>query len=94
MADVRIVVLGVLVALLPTPFAAAARADSPAATKRVVRSWSARLNTYDNVARRGCSHERPAVFEQAGRRSGSATTSTSSSGTASYRARGGSCRSR
>ena len=65
MADVRTVVLGVLVALLPTPLAAAARADSPAATKRVVRPWSARLNTYDNAGAARL-FARPAVFEQGG----------------------------
>ena len=54
-----------LVALLSTPFAGAARADSPAATKRIVRAWSARLNAYDNagVARL---FARPAVFVQGG----------------------------
>jgi SnoaL-like domain len=64
-ADVRTVVLGVLVALLLAPFAAAARADSPAATKRVVRSWSARLNAYDNAGAARL-FARPAVFEQGG----------------------------
>ena len=65
MAGVRTVVLGVLVALLLTPLGAAARADSPAATKRVVRSWSARLNTYDNEGAARL-FARPAVFEQGG----------------------------
>ena len=61
----RIVACALLVALLPTPVAVAARADSPAATKRVVRAWSARLNAYDNagVARL---FARPAVFVQGG----------------------------
>ena len=66
MAGVRTVLLGVLVALLLTPFAAAAvRADSPAATKRVVRSWSTRLNAYDNAGAARL-FARPAVFEQGG----------------------------
>jgi L-alanine-DL-glutamate epimerase-like enolase superfamily enzyme len=63
-AGVRTVVLGVLVALLLTPFAGAAR-DSPAATKRVVHSWSARLNAYDNAGAARL-FARPAVFEQGG----------------------------
>ena len=61
----RIVAVALLVALLSTPVAGAARADSPAATKRIVRTWSARLNAYDNagVARL---FARPAVFVQGG----------------------------
>jgi hypothetical protein len=39
----------VLVAALAAPVAAATTTDPPAATKRVVRTWSARLNAYDNV---------------------------------------------
>jgi hypothetical protein len=45
----RIVVASVLVALSVAPVAAAADTDSPVATKRIVRSWSERLNAYDNV---------------------------------------------
>jgi hypothetical protein len=61
----RIVALALLVALLSTPVAGASRADSPAATKRIVRTWSERLNAYDNagVARL---FARPAVFVQGG----------------------------
>ena len=61
----RILALALLVALLPAPVAGAVRVDSPAATKRVVRAWSARLNAYDNagVARL---FARPAVFVQGG----------------------------
>ena len=61
----RIVAFAILGALLSTPVAGAASADSPAATKRIVRTWSARLNAYDNagVARL---FARPAVFVQGG----------------------------
>ena len=61
----RIVACTLLVVLLPTPVAGAARADSPAATKRVVREWSARVNAYDNdgVARL---FARPAAVGQGG----------------------------
>jgi limonene-1,2-epoxide hydrolase len=61
----RIVAVALLLALLPAPDAGAARTDSPAATKRVVRAWSTRLNAYDNagIARL---FARPAVFGQAG----------------------------
>jgi hypothetical protein len=45
----RIAVCVLLTALVAAPGAAAAMADTPAATKRVVRTWSARLNAYDNV---------------------------------------------
>jgi hypothetical protein len=61
----RIVACALLVALLPTPVAGAARADSPAATKRVVRAWSARLNAYDNAGAARL-FARPAVFVQGG----------------------------
>ena len=40
-------------------------ADSPAATKRIVRAWSARLNAYDNVGVAKL-FARPAVFVQSG----------------------------
>ncbi len=61
----RFVACALLVALVSSPAAGAARSDSPAATKRVVREWSRRLNAYDNA---GIAHlfARPAVFEQAG----------------------------
>jgi hypothetical protein len=62
---VRIAAVTLLVALLAAPTASAATADSPAATKRIVRSWSARLNAYDNtgIARL---FARPATFVQGG----------------------------
>ena len=61
----RIFACALLVALLPAPVAGAAHTDSPAATKRVVRAWSKRLNAYDNagIARL---FARPAVFGQGG----------------------------
>ena len=61
----RIVACALLAALLAAPVASAAHADSPAATKRLVRAWSRRLNAYDNagVARL---FARPALFGQAG----------------------------
>ncbi len=61
----RIVAATLLVALLAAPVGMGARGDSPAAVKRVVRAWSARLNAYDNagVARL---FARPATFVQAG----------------------------
>jgi hypothetical protein len=61
----RLAACALLVALLVAPVAGAARTDSPAATKRVVRAWSRRLNAYDNtgIARL---FARPAVFAQAG----------------------------
>lgn len=61
----RIVACTLLVLLLPTPVAGAARVDSPAATKRVVRAWSARLNAYDNAGAARL-FARPAVFVQGG----------------------------
>jgi ketosteroid isomerase-like protein len=62
---VRVLALAVSAAMLAAPVATAARSDSPTATKRVVRAWSARLNAYDNagVARL---FARPAVFVQGG----------------------------
>jgi hypothetical protein len=45
----RIAVCALLVAAIAAPAAGAARDDTPAATKRVVRAWSERLNAYDNV---------------------------------------------
>jgi hypothetical protein len=45
----RIAVCVVLVAAIAVPGAGAAGVDTPAATERVVRAWSARLNAYDNV---------------------------------------------
>ena len=61
----RLAACALLVALVTAPVAGAAHADSPAATKRVVRAWSKRLNAYDNV---GVARlfARPAVFAQAG----------------------------
>ncbi|HEY1316827.1 MAG TPA: nuclear transport factor 2 family protein [Gaiella sp.] len=61
----RIAVLATLLVVLLASPARAARDDSPAATKRVVRAWSQRLNAYDNagVARL---FARPAIFLQNG----------------------------
>lgn len=63
--SVRTVVAALLVALLQAPAVGAAQEDSPAATKRVVRAWSMRLNAYDNagVARL---FARPALIAQGG----------------------------
>lgn len=60
-----LLVAGVVAALLIAPGAGAAGADSVAATKKVVRAWSARLNAYDNtgVARL---FARPAAILQGG----------------------------
>jgi hypothetical protein len=62
---VRTLALVVSLGLLAVPLASAVGRDSPTATKRVVRAWSARLNAYDNagVARL---FARPAVFVQGG----------------------------
>ncbi len=59
----RIAACAVLAVLVAAPVAGAAHADSPAATKRIVRAWSKHLNAYDNagVARL---FARPAVFAQ------------------------------
>ena len=58
----RIVLVGLLAALLAVP---AARADSVAASKQLVRTWSERVNAYDNagVARL---FARPAAVGQGG----------------------------
>lgn len=65
MVGVRTLALVVSVGLLAIPVASAARSDSPTATKRVVRAWSARLNAYDNAGvARLFAH--PAVFVQGG----------------------------
>ena len=61
----RIAVCGVLVALVAAPGSAATTRDSPTATKRIVRAWSARLNAYDNVGAAKL-FARPAVFVQGG----------------------------
>jgi hypothetical protein len=55
----------VLAALVIAPCVAAAVPDTAASRKQVVRTWSARLNAYDNV---GIARlfARPAVFVQAG----------------------------
>jgi hypothetical protein len=59
----RLAACALLAALVTAPVAGAAHADSPAATKRVVRTWSKRLNAYDNagIARL---FARPAIFAQ------------------------------
>ena len=59
----RLVACVLLAAVVAAPVAHGAQTDSPAATKRVVRAWSKRLNAYDNagVARL---FSRPAVFAQ------------------------------
>ena len=61
----RIVVCVLLLALAGAPAAAAARVDTPSATRQVVRAWSKRLNAYDNV---GVAHlfARPATILQGG----------------------------
>jgi hypothetical protein len=46
---VRILACGVLLALVAAPAAGTATSDSPAAAKRIVRAWSARLNAYDDT---------------------------------------------
>jgi ketosteroid isomerase-like protein len=62
---VRTLALVVSVGLLAIPVASAEATDSPRATKRVVRAWSARLNAYDNAGvARLFAH--PAVFVQGG----------------------------
>lgn len=63
--DVRIAALALLLVALLASAARAAQDDSPAATKRIVRAWSQRLNAYDNagVARL---FARPAIFVQNG----------------------------
>ena len=59
----RLAACALLTALVAAPVAHGVHADSPAATKRVVRAWSTRLNAYDNA---GVAHlfARPAVFGQ------------------------------
>lgn len=65
MVLVRTLALVVSVGLLAIPVASAEATDSPTATKRVVRAWSARLNAYDNAGvARLFAH--PAVFVQGG----------------------------
>jgi len=62
---VRTLALVVSVGLLAIPVASAEATDSPTATKRVVRAWSARLNAYDNAGvARLFAH--PALFVQGG----------------------------
>jgi limonene-1,2-epoxide hydrolase len=61
----RIAVCAVLIALVAAPGSAATTGDSPSATKRIVRAWSARLNAYDNVGVAKL-FARPAVFVQGG----------------------------
>ncbi len=62
---VRLVGLGFVVVLLAAAPVTAARADSPAAMKHIVRQWSSRLNAYDND---GVAHlfARPAGIVQSG----------------------------
>ena len=45
--EMRVAACALLAALVVVPVAGAAHADSPAATKRVVRTWSTHLNAYD-----------------------------------------------
>jgi hypothetical protein len=61
----RLAACALLAALVTAPVAGATHADSPAATKRIVRAWSTHLNAYDNV---GVARlfARPALFAQAG----------------------------
>ena len=65
MVLVRTLALVVSVGLLAIPVASAEATDSPTATKRVVRAWSARLNAYDNAGAARL-FARPAVFVQSG----------------------------
>jgi SnoaL-like domain len=62
---VRTVALCIFAVLLAAPAAGAAGVGSPAETKRIVRTWSERLNAYDNagIARLFAT---PAVFVQGG----------------------------
>jgi limonene-1,2-epoxide hydrolase len=61
----RIVLCAVLAALVTAPAGVAAGADSPTATKRIVRAWSRRLNAFDNVGIAKL-FARPATFLQGG----------------------------
>jgi len=61
----RIVVVVVLAMLACASTVSAARADSSAARKRIVREWSMRLNAYDNVGAAKL-FARPATFVQSG----------------------------
>ena len=63
--EMRLAACALLAALLTTPVAGAAHTDRPAATKRIVRAWSARLNAYDNAGLARL-FARPAVFAQGG----------------------------
>ena len=65
MVLVRTLALVVSVGLLAIPVASAEATDSPTATKRVVRAWSARLNAYDNAGAARL-FARPALFAQGG----------------------------
>lgn len=61
----RIRLAACLVALTALGAAPAAHADSPAATKKVVRAWSLRLNAYDNAGIAKL-FARPAIVLQGG----------------------------
>ena len=61
--EMRVAACALLAALVVVPVAGAAHADSPAATKRVVRTWSTHLNAYDNAGAARL-FARPAVFAQ------------------------------
>ena len=63
--EMRFAVCALLAALVTTPVAGAAHTDRPAATKRIVRAWSARLNAYDNAGLARL-FARPAVFALGG----------------------------
>src|SRR4029078_3907609 len=63
--EMRLAACALLAALVTTPVAGAAHTDRPAATKRIVRAWSAHLNAYDNAGLARL-FARPAVFAQGG----------------------------
>ena len=61
----RAIACAMLAASVLIPSATAARSDTPAEAKRVVRAWSARLNAYDNAGAERL-FARPALFVQGG----------------------------
>ena len=61
----RAIACAILAASILIPSTTAARSDTPAEAKRVVRAWSARLNAYDNAGAARL-FARPALFAQGG----------------------------
>ena len=61
----RAIACAVLAVSVLIPSTTAARSDTPAEAKRVVRAWSARLNAYDNAGAARL-FARPALFVQGG----------------------------